>query len=70
MYLLAICDDDKSELVKTEQYLKTWQKNHRDYDLKIECFEYAQELLLRVKDQQYTPDLLLMDIYMPGRTGI
>ncbi len=70
MYLLAICDDDKSELVKTEQYLKTWQKNHRDYDLKIECFEYAQELLLRVKDQQYTPDLLLMDIYMPDITGI
>lgn len=70
MYLIALCDDEKKELDKTENMLAAYQKEHPGCAFSIERFENAQELLQMVREKDYTPDLLLLDIYMPKKTGM
>lgn len=70
MYLIAVCDDDERELDKTESYLSGWQGEHPDCQLQIERFTSAEELLYMLKEEEYHPDLLLSDIYMPEKSGI
>lgn len=70
MYLIALCDDETAELKKTEQMLSDYEKNHPDRDLLVESFESAEELLYKVREKNYTPDLILLDIYMPEKQGI
>ena len=36
----------------------------------MKCFENADDLLDLVREEQYMPDLVLMDIYMPKKIGI
>ena len=45
------------------------QKNP-DSDFVIKCFEDAGELLAMVKEGSYVPDLIFLDIYMPGQQGM
>lgn len=75
MYLIAICDDDRTELNKTEKMLSEYKAEHLERvhpksDFEVECFTDVEELLSRVRAREYVPDLILMDIYMPGKTGI
>lgn len=70
MYLIALCDDIKTELNKTEKMLKGYEKEHPEIDFKIECFDCADRLLYFIEEKDYMPDLILIDIYMPGKTGI
>lgn len=70
MYLIALCDDEKKELDKTENMLDTYQKQHPGCVFSMERFESAQELLQMVRKKDYEPDLLLLDIYMPKKTGM
>ncbi len=70
MYHIAICDDEIRELDKTQQLVKAWLGSHKDYDFKIDRFESAKELLDAIEDTEYAPVFLLLDIYMPGKTGI
>lgn len=70
MYRIALCDDEIEELDKSEKILKDYQRQHADYDFSIERFNDADELLRMVKRKEYVPDLLFMDIYMPGTLGI
>ena len=70
LYLVAVCDDEMAELNKTERYLTQWREGQPDHTFQIERFTSAEELLGMVMENGYEPDLLLMDIYMPGRTGI
>lgn len=70
MYLVALCDDEKEELNKTEKILKDYEKRHPGLDFVIKKFEYAGELLCEVTDESYMPDLILMDIYMPDKAGM
>lgn len=70
MYLIAICDDEKKELDKTERMLDAYQRDHPGCVFSIERFENAQELLYMVREQGYAPDLILLDIYMPQKTGM
>ena len=70
MYLIAICDDEEKELDKTEYYLRSWQQEHQEYEFKIERFDNPEELLWRIREEKYSPDLVFMDIYMPQKTGI
>ncbi len=69
MYLIAICDDEEKELDKTEYYLRSWQQEHQEYEFKIERFDNPEELLWRIREEKYSPDLVFMDIYMPQKTG-
>lgn len=70
MYLIALCDDEKKELDKAENMLTTYQKEHPGCVFSIKRFGSAQELLQTVREEDYAPDLLLLDIYMPQKTGM
>lgn len=70
MYLIALCDDEVMELEKTEQMLKHYAQRHSEAEFAIECFESADKLLDQVREENYIPDFILMDIYMPEKLGI
>ena len=70
MYRIAICDDETKELDKTERLVLSWGKSHEEDNIVLDRFEDPEEFLGRVRDGAYIPDLLLLDIYMPGKTGI
>ena len=70
MYHIALCDDEESELDKAENMLKSYQEQNRECSFSIERFISADDLLWKVKENEYMPDLLLMDIYMPRKLGI
>lgn len=69
MYLIALCDDEADAIQKTEDMLGSYQKEHKWLDFAIEHFENADMLLYKVKEENYIPDLILMDIYMPDKLG-
>ncbi len=70
MYQIALCDDEKTELDKTQAMLADYKEKHPEYEITSECFLDAVQLLERVQKQGYMPDILLLDIYMPHKTGI
>lgn len=69
MYQIALCDDEIIELDKTEAMLQNYQKNCTEYKLQISRFKSAEQLLNMIQRQDYMPDLLLLDIYMPYKLG-
>lgn len=69
MYLIALCDDETEELDKTEQIIIDYEKKHHQTEFLIERFENANELLCKVKEKVFTPDLIFMDIYMSDKMG-
>ena len=50
--------------------LADYKKKHPEYEIASECFLDAAQLLERVQEHGYMPDILLLDIYMPHKTGI
>ncbi len=70
MYQIALCDDEKAEMDKTEQLLGEYEREHADMEFLIERFRCAEELLRMVAKKSYAPDLIFMDIYMPKKMGI
>ena len=69
MYRIALCDDEQAEVIKTQGMLGSYKRLHLGLDFEIGTFENAESLLQKVQDG-YEPDLILMDIYMEGKTGI
>ena len=69
MCLIALCDDETEELDKTEKLLHIYQDRNPKCSFVIERFERAEDLLLAVKEKNYWPDLLLLDIYFPEKLG-
>ena len=69
MYLIALCDDEADAIQKTEDMLGNYQREHKWLDFAIERFENADMLLNQAKEENYMPDLILMDIYMPDKLG-
>ena len=70
MYYIALCDDEITELNKTEILLNSYQKTHPECEFMIGRFESADEMLGMIKEKDYMPDLLLLDIYMPEKMGV
>lgn len=70
IYLTALCDDETAELNKTEKILNAYEQEHPEVDFMIERFESADELIYRIEDKNYAPDLIFMDIFMPGSGGV
>ncbi len=69
MYLIALCDDEAAELEKTTQLLSDYEKKYSGLEFIIRRFENADEMLYLINEENYEPDLILMDIYMPDRTN-
>lgn len=70
MYQIAICDDEISEQDKIEQMLKDYHALSASGQFFIRRFENSENLFLQITAENYQPDLILMDIYMPGSSGI
>ena len=70
MYLIALCDDEEVALDKTERILRVYENSHPDISFAIERFQSADCLIRRVREGDYVPNCILMDIYMPGKLGI
>ncbi len=70
MYFIALCDDDVRELDIIEDYLTSYQKSKETDEYRIDRFQSAEELLERITEKEYVPDLLFLDIFMSGKTGI
>ncbi len=67
MYLIALCDDEKTELEKTEKLLSDYGKGHQGVDFMPRRFEKADELLCEIREKEYTSDLIFLDIFMPDQ---
>ena len=70
MYLIALCDDETEQLHITERMLTEYLDSHPKTDFRVDSFENADALLKLIGEEAYFPDLILMDIYMPGKLGI
>lgn len=70
MYQIAICDDEVSEQDKIEQMLNDYHALSASGQFFIRRFENSENLFLQITTENYQPDLILMDIYMPGSSGI
>lgn len=70
MYQIAICDDETLELDKVGQMLQDYRTSLMEGELLIRKFTSSEELLMQMTTQDYQPDIILMDIYLPGRSGI
>lgn len=66
---IALCEDETADLIKTEEILSTYEQKHTDAGFIIERFQGADELLYMVREEEYSPNLIFMDVYMPGETG-
>lgn len=70
MYRIALCDDEAAELDKLEHMLRFWRRQHAECEFSVERFLDADKMLCRILEEGYSPDLLLLDIYMQGRQGM
>lgn len=70
MYHIALCDDETEGLYRTENILNLYRRQHVTCDFSVERFDNAEKMLQEIRKNEYSPDLLFMDIYMPGKNGI
>lgn len=68
-YQIALVDDETAELDKTEKLLRIYEEKHTNLDFMVERFERAETLLYMVREKGYEPDMIFMDIFMPGEKG-
>lgn len=66
---IAICDDLKAERNTLREYIDSYSCAEV-LDYVIEEFENAESLLAEIKRGQVSPDILFMDIYMDGMSGM
>ncbi len=70
MYQLALCDDESAELDQIEKMLHSYERSHAESGFCIKKFQRAQDLIWMIKEDGYLPDILFLDIYMPGKSGM
>ncbi|HKL58709.1 MAG TPA: LytTR family DNA-binding domain-containing protein [Sphaerochaeta sp.] len=69
MIKIAMCDDDREELARTRRNCMSYAANHPNCDLMIKTFEDASSVLSHI-ELHGSFDILILDIYMPGITGV
>lgn len=70
MYHLAICDDEQEALEETEQLLLGYRVQRPQNEFVIERYETPESMLYQMRENGDHPDLIFLDIYLNGRTGI
>lgn len=70
MYLIAFCDDEPSELEKAEKLLSSYEKKYPGSEFVIRDFVNVDELLCLIREKEYIPDLIFMDIFMPDKKRV
>lgn len=66
---IAICDDEKIYLHDLQRLLEEYKGDHDISDVSIHTYFHPFNLLEAVESGKYF-DIFLLDIYMPGMTGI
>lgn len=69
MYQIAICDDEERELGKTEALLDAYRRVHPECHFSVRSYSSMEALVFEMANLNPF-DLLLLDIYMPGKDGI
>ena len=70
MYQIALCDDMAAELEQVEILLTKYGRNRPVVKYRTERFEDSQTLLDKIREKEFIPNLLLMDIFMTGKSGM
>lgn len=70
MYQIALCDDMEEELKQVEGLLELYRKQNPALEYQTEWFANAEEFSEQINASESAPDILLMDIFMPGKTGV
>lgn len=70
MYQIALCDDMAAELEQVETLLTKYGSNRPSVKYCTEKFEDAQILIDKIREKEFFPNLLLMDIFMTGKSGM
>lgn len=69
MYQIAICDDEEKELGRTEALLDAYRRVHPECRFSVRGYSSMEALLFEMSNLNPF-DLLILDIYMPEKTGI
>lgn len=71
---IAVLDDDKTELYKTEQMLYAYGERHPEHRFSISCYTetttFMDEVCMDKDKVEWAYDILLLDIYLPDGNGI
>lgn len=70
MHRVALCDDMVSELEQIEGFLGAYGRRNPMLNYGIKKFDNAQSMIDWVREEKGALDLLLMDIFMPGKNGL
>lgn len=68
-YRVAICDDEQSQTEVISNYLTRFSMK-TDIEFKTERFSNGVELLKRYDCERYPFDIIVLDMEMPGRSGL
>ncbi len=68
MYLLAICDDEKSSAAEAAELLGKYKKAHEGLEIRADIFHSSLDLLGAMEKNIY--DIFLLDIYIDKINGI
>ncbi|MEZ3425804.1 MAG: LytTR family DNA-binding domain-containing protein [Lachnospiraceae bacterium] len=70
MYRIALCDDVAAELDRVEALLAAYGREKRNGKYVIDRYESGEALLAAVREKRECPDILFLDIFMSGKTGL
>lgn len=70
MLKIALCDDDPIQRLQIAKLLQVYLEKRPKSPGKISAFASGQELLDAIGDQREDFDLYILDVLMPGLTGI
>lgn len=70
MYTIALCDDEEAAFQQVERLLALYQDTAGPLDCQMQHFRSGEALLEWIESGGCMPDLLLLDIFMSGKTGI
>lgn len=70
MYQIALCDDEEKELDRIETYLAGYQDKRQTQTYRVRRFTSGEAMVDLIREELYMPDLILLDIFMSGITGM
>lgn len=67
--LIYLCDDSTSDLLRLEHYLVSYAEQNR-LDFELKSFFSGEELTAAYRQASVKPELVFLDIFMSGLTGM
>ena len=69
MHKIAICEDDPLDSANLQNILDDYEQESGAV-LNVKVFADAEAMLEYMRHEQYMPDVLFMDIHLPGMSGL